>query len=113
SREQAVGVLVELGVKAVIAPSFSGLYFRNAYNLGLLAIVCPTAEQIPEGAQVQIDTADARVRVWPANTVASASNLPPPQMELPCQKIPDFLIERALSGGLLRQLERQYLQSNT
>src|SRR5690606_38069059 len=44
SREQAVGVLVQLGVKAVIAPTFSGLYFRNAFNLGLLAIVCPQAE---------------------------------------------------------------------
>jgi 3-isopropylmalate/(R)-2-methylmalate dehydratase small subunit len=113
SREQAVGVLVELGVKAVVAPSFSGLYFRNAYNLGLLAIVCPNAEQIPEGAQIQIDAANARIRVWPADTAASASDLPPPLVELPCQKIPDFLIERALSGGLMRQLERQYLQSNT
>jgi 3-isopropylmalate/(R)-2-methylmalate dehydratase small subunit len=113
SREQAVGVLVELGVKAVVAPSFSGLYFRNAYNLGLLAIVCPAADQIPEGAKIQIDAAYARIRVWPADTVASASDLPPPLVELPCQKIPDFLIERALSGGLMRQLERQYLQSNT
>lgn len=110
SREQAVGVLVELGVKAVIAPSFSGLYFRNAYNLGLLAIVCPGADQISEGARVEIDPANAQIRVWPAGTPADISaQLQPPQLELPCQKIPDFLIERALSGGLLRQLERQYL----
>ena len=113
SREQAVGVLVELGVKAVIAPSFSGLYFRNAYNLGLLAIVCEGAGQIPEGAQVQIDAANATIRVWPADAPAGTAALPPPLLELPCQKIPDFLIERALSGGLMRQLERQYLQSDT
>ncbi|MBC7376111.1 MAG: 3-isopropylmalate dehydratase, partial [Burkholderiaceae bacterium] len=29
SREQAASVLVALGVAAVIAPSYSGLYFRN------------------------------------------------------------------------------------
>ncbi|MGB3290127.1 MAG: 3-isopropylmalate dehydratase [Burkholderiaceae bacterium] len=107
SREQAVGVLVHLGVKAVIAPSFSGLYFRNAYNLGLLAIVCEDAGRIPDGAKVDIDAANALVRVWPADTADDAST--PPLLELPCQKIPDFLIERALSGGLMRQLERQYL----
>ena len=38
SREQAVAALVHLGVKAVIAPSFSGLFFRNAFNLGLLLL---------------------------------------------------------------------------
>src|SRR3546814_4015331 len=111
--EQAVGVLVQLGVKAVIAPSFSGLYFRNAYNLGLLAIVCEGAGQIPEGARVDIDAANALIRVWPTGVSGNESAPPPPQLELPCQKIPDFLIQRALSGGLMRQLERQYPQSNT
>src|SRR3989338_8190708 len=38
SREQAAAVLVKLGVAAVIAPSFSGLYFRNAFNVGLLLL---------------------------------------------------------------------------
>jgi 3-isopropylmalate/(R)-2-methylmalate dehydratase small subunit len=112
SREQAVGVLVQLGVKAVIAPSFSGLYFRNAYNLGLLAVVCEDAGRIPEGAKVRIDAASARIDVWPPG-LADDGCAPPPLLQLPCQKIPDFLIERALSGGLMRQLERQYLQSNT
>jgi 3-isopropylmalate/(R)-2-methylmalate dehydratase small subunit len=37
SREQAASVLVHLQVAAVIAPSFSGLFFRNAFNVGLLA----------------------------------------------------------------------------
>ncbi len=43
SREQAASVLVHLGVKAVIAPSFAGLYFRNAFNVGLLLLTCPEA----------------------------------------------------------------------
>jgi len=35
SREQAVIALKEVGVKAVIAPSFARIFFRNAINIGL------------------------------------------------------------------------------
>ena len=55
SREQAAAALVQLGVKAVIAPSFSGLFFRNAFNLGLLLLTTPDAEQLAEGEQVELD----------------------------------------------------------
>ncbi|MGP1614691.1 MAG: LeuD/DmdB family oxidoreductase small subunit [Pollutimonas bauzanensis] len=110
SREQAVGVLVELGVKAVVAPSFSGLYFRNAFNLGLLAVVCPDAERIPEGSYVAIDPANALIRNAAAGGQAMAAGGPPPQVQaLPCQKIPGFLIDMAAAGGLLNQLEQLYL----
>ena len=40
SREQAPGVLKALGVQAVIAKSFARIFFRNAINIGLPAIVC-------------------------------------------------------------------------
>ncbi|MEO7008872.1 MAG: 3-isopropylmalate dehydratase, partial [Caldimonas sp.] len=50
SREQAASVLVHLGVAAVIAPSYSGLYFRNAFNVGLLLLTCPEALLIDDGA---------------------------------------------------------------
>lgn len=100
SREQAVGVLVELGIGAVIAPSFSGLYFRNAFNLGLLAIVCPDAEQIAQGSLIEIDTRNSCIR--------NESGI-----SLECQKIPDFLIEMASAGGLLNQLERKHSVQNS
>jgi 3-isopropylmalate/(R)-2-methylmalate dehydratase small subunit len=45
-----------LGVAAVIAPSFAGLFFRNAFNLGLLLLTCPGAERIAEGELVAIDS---------------------------------------------------------
>lgn len=107
SREQAVGVLVQLGVKAVIAPSFSGLYFRNAFNLGLLAIVCPAAEQIPEGGQIEIDTEQSVLRLYDgeANESAQSSKV------LACQQIPSFLVEMAAAGGLLAQLQRKFATS--
>ena len=55
SREQAAGALRHLGVAAVIAPSFSGLFFRNAFNLGLLLLTCPGCEGIREGERVRFD----------------------------------------------------------
>lgn len=102
SREQAVGVLVQLGVKAVIAPSFSGLYFRNAFNLGLLAIVCPQAEAIEQGSYIEIDTERSVLRVYPDARTGSE-----PVHTLACQAIPPFLVQMAAAGGLLAQLERK------
>ena len=48
SREQAAGVLKHLGIAAVIAPSYSGLFFRNSFNLGLLLLTCEEAEILQE-----------------------------------------------------------------
>lgn len=56
SREQAATCLVYNGVSVLIAESFARIFYRNALNSGLLAIVCPTAAQaIQAGDQVEID----------------------------------------------------------
>ncbi|MBW7886262.1 MAG: 3-isopropylmalate dehydratase [Caldilineaceae bacterium] len=57
SREQAATCLVYNGVGAVIAASFSRIFYRNALNNGLLAIACPAAvEAIQAGEEVTVDT---------------------------------------------------------
>ncbi len=43
SREQAVTCLKYKGVAALIAVSFARIFYRNAINQGLPAIVCPEA----------------------------------------------------------------------
>ena len=91
SREQAAAVLVQLGVAAVIAPSYSGLYFRNAFNVGLLLLTCAEAESLQEGEQVALD-ADA-----PALRSADGR-------ALACEPVPDFLMDMVRAGGLLKQL---------
>jgi len=91
SREQAAGALVHLGVRAVIAPSFSGLYFRNAFNLGLLLLTCPRAGELRDGEMVTLDLQ--------ALMVMSGDGV-----VLPCAPIPDFLLDMVAAGGLLNQL---------
>ena len=94
SREQAASVLVHLGVAAVIAPSFAGLYFRNAFNVGLLLMTCPRAGEIADGEALRIDARGARI------TRADGS-------ELPCDPIPGFLLDMVDAGGLLPQLKQR------
>jgi 3-isopropylmalate/(R)-2-methylmalate dehydratase small subunit len=43
SREHAAWALNDMGVKAVIAPSFSDIFSGNAYKNGILAVVLPQA----------------------------------------------------------------------
>lgn len=54
SREQAVIALKEAGVRAIIAPSYARIFFRNAINIGLP--VFEGACCCPDGAAVTIDT---------------------------------------------------------
>ncbi len=98
SREQAAGVLRHLGLAAVIAPSFSGLYFRNAFNLGLLLLTCPRAAEVGEGERIE-------VRFEPGSdtpVVVRASG-----ERLTCAPIPGFLMDMVQAGGLLPLLKQQ------
>lgn len=95
SREQAAAVLVKLGVAAVIAPSFSGLYFRNAFNVGLLLLICPDADGLQEAEQITLDTQNLAVMSGAGKRLA-------------CEPIPAFLLDMVRSGGLMNQLRIRF-----
>ncbi|MEO5669950.1 MAG: 3-isopropylmalate dehydratase [Ramlibacter sp.] len=97
SREQAASVLVQLGVAAVIAPSFSGLYFRNAFNVGLLLLTCAEADRIAEGERIAFDARAARI-------VRQGGEV------LDSEPIPGFLLDMVEAGGLLAQLQQRFQQ---
>jgi 3-isopropylmalate/(R)-2-methylmalate dehydratase small subunit len=97
SREQAADALVKLGVKAVIAPSYSGLYFRNAFNLGLMLLTCKEAESLEEDEHISLD-----LNQW---AVVRANG-----QRLSCDPIPDFLVAMVTAGGLLPQLKLRLQQ---
>ena len=95
SREQAAAALVRLGVAAVIAPSYGGLFFRNAFNVGLMLLTCPQAESLAEAERI-------RIRLGETPQVLAQDG-----RVLACEAIPDFLVDMARSGGLLNQLRKR------
>ncbi len=100
SREQAAQVLVQLGIAAVIAPSYSGLYFRNAFNVGLLLLTCPQAELLRNQELLTLSFKGLQV-VLPDKTM------------LDCEPIPEFLLQMVQAGGLLPSLKQRLQKSSS
>lgn len=70
SREQAAAALKEAGVRAVVAPSFARIFFRNCVNLGLYVfeadVVCVNDDLIfLDTDDSYVKTADAVYRAKP------------------------------------------------
>jgi len=63
-RESPARALRAAGVRAVIAKSFSRLFFRNAINNGIVVIQCPQLAAMPvqDGDEISIALADGRVQ---------------------------------------------------
>ncbi len=95
SREQAPEALKHLGVSALIAESFAGLFYRNAINLGLPAIVCADAASIRVGDELRVNALAGRIE-----------NLSTGET-LACEPIPAHLLELLNDGGLLPHLEKR------
>ena len=55
SREQAAEALKHLGVSCVIALSFAGIFYRNALNLGLPAMVASSLNGVKDGAEATVN----------------------------------------------------------
>jgi len=104
SREQAASALVHLGIAAVIAPSFGGLFYRNAFNVGLPLLTCRDAEAIADGECVSFDLQLGLVRCV---VDAVGRDLADRGPLLSCEPIPQFLLELVQAGGLLSQLKRR------
>ena len=94
SREQAPAALKQLGVAAVIAESFAGIFFRNSLNLGLPALVCKDAKQIRDGDRLEVDFQNSIIRNSDGKTFAF-------------EPIPPHLLEMVRDGGLIPHLEKR------
>ncbi|MGH8725989.1 MAG: 3-isopropylmalate dehydratase [Burkholderiales bacterium] len=95
SRDQAPAALKHLGVAALLAESFAGLFYRNSLNLGLPALVCPEAKRIRAGDDVKID--------FDASQVVNLTTAE----KLAFEPIPAHLMEMVRDGGLLPHLEKR------
>lgn len=95
SREQAPEALRHLGVAALIAQSFAGLFYRNALNLGLPAVACLDAKRIRAGDELAIDFERGKI----TNKTTGDT--------LDCEPIPAHLMQMVRDGGLLPHLEKR------
>jgi 3-isopropylmalate/(R)-2-methylmalate dehydratase small subunit len=94
SREQAVQVLKHLGVAAVIATSFGGIFYRNAFNWGLPAIVSAETDGIAMNNRIEVDLAGGTI-----------TNLDSGQ-SVQSDAIPEHLMGLIDAGGLVPYLEK-------
>ena len=94
SREQAAEALKHLGLAAVIAQSFAGIFYRNAINLGLPVLIAPEIGEIADGDKCSLDLASARVSVGGRG------------VEL--EPIPENLQVLLADGGLVPHLKKRF-----
>jgi 3-isopropylmalate/(R)-2-methylmalate dehydratase small subunit len=95
SREQAPAALKHLGIAALIAESFAGLFYRNALNLGLPALVCRDAKRIRHGEELEL--------AFEKSTILNLKT----GETLAFEPIPSHLMEMVRDGGLLPHLEKR------
>lgn len=95
SREQGVTAIKYCGVNIIIAASFSGLYFRNCINQGVLPIVCAGLKTVVKsGDNIEIDLPNATI-------LAGGKSFSFPRLSPSVQAIMD-------AGGLLPMLQAKF-----
>jgi 3-isopropylmalate/(R)-2-methylmalate dehydratase small subunit len=76
SREQAAISLKLLGVRAVLATSFARIFYRNALNIGLPALVLAEAQEIAAGDRISVDPVGGTVVNQTRNKTYSVAPIP-------------------------------------
>ncbi|MHB8054177.1 MAG: 3-isopropylmalate dehydratase small subunit [Candidatus Aminicenantales bacterium] len=95
SREHAPLALKSSGVCCVVAQSFARIFFRNAINIGLPILECPTAPALAEsGGRLEIEL-EAGTVVNPATGVSGQA-----------APYTGFILELIRAGGLIARLRR-------
>jgi 3-isopropylmalate/(R)-2-methylmalate dehydratase small subunit len=93
SREHAPRIIRMAGVGAVLAQTFARIFFRNAINVGLPAIIVDTT-RIQEGDRLEVDLARGVVR----NVTQG--------IELTFPALPDVMQKILEDGGLVDHIKR-------
>ena len=94
SREQAVMAIKQAGVKCVIAPTFAGIFYRNAVNLALPVLEADV--DCDDGAELEVDTASGRIVEPSTGKTWQAKPLP---------EVARGIIE---DGGLVEHMKRKF-----
>jgi len=95
AREQAAMALVHLGVGAVLAVSFGRIFYRNALNFGLPALVFPDAATVQAGDVLRVDPVAGRIENHRTGMVHTVNG------------IPAHLMAMVAAGGLMPWLRQR------
>lgn len=96
SREHAPVAIKAAGVSCVIATSFARIFFRNAFNMGLLIFESPKAvEGIAEGDVVEADSEKGIIRNLTSGKTFQVT------------PIPEFMKELLADGGLMAHIQKK------
>ncbi|MEO1136684.1 MAG: 3-isopropylmalate dehydratase [Pseudomonadota bacterium] len=99
SREQAAVSLKLLGLKAVFAPSFARIFYRNAINLGLPVFIFESNDAVSAGDCLDLNIRTGLLR---NETRDQTHQLTP---------LPDNLFSIIEAGGLMEMLKRRLKES--
>lgn len=97
SRETAVTALKSSGIKAIIAPSFARIFYRNCMSQGMLAIVADTSG-FAEDDVLSIDIENQLVINKTQNKKIKAV-------------IPTLMVKLHTEGGMIEYLQKNGLNS--
>lgn len=89
SREHAPIAIKNAGISAVIAPYFARIFYRNAFNMGLLALELEEVDKIKEGDILSIDVAGGTIINKSTNETYHF------------KPIPEFMLKLLEAGGLM------------
>jgi 3-isopropylmalate/(R)-2-methylmalate dehydratase small subunit len=76
SREHAAIVIKLAGTGAVLAQGFARIFFRNAINQGLPALICDTSK-IKDGDELEVDVEKGEIKNVTTGETLTTSPLPP------------------------------------
>ena len=94
SREQAVMAIKQSGIRCVIAPTFAGIFYRNAVNLALAVLEADV--DCADGAELDVDLVTGKI-VEPASGRSWQAN-----------PMPDVARRIVEDGGLVEHMKKRY-----
>lgn len=97
SREQAATVLSHNGVRCIIAKSFARIFFRNAFNSGILLLQCDGIQEVCEGGDIVTVDVDSRTVSVNGHTFSVG-------------EVPENLFNIVSNGGLIKDTQKRLLE---
>lgn len=97
SREHAPIAIKAAGVDIVIAKSFARIFYRNAFNTGLLILECKDTDKINEGDKLEVSLGNGSIKNLSKNE------------EYKFEAMPEFMQELVKAGGLINYAKKKLI----